>query len=83
MVRTVTSHDNATVGSGSVVNEVRSTFDGRGNLTTFEVDPDSTIGTSGVPAKSVSYVYDCGTTGNSRDVSRFLQPLLRWRGVFQ
>jgi hypothetical protein len=65
MVSTVTSYDNATPGSGSAVNQVRSSYDGWANLTTFEADPDSTIGSSGIPVKSVSYTYATATTGRN------------------
>jgi hypothetical protein len=65
MVSTVTSHSDATVGMGAIVNEVSSIHDGWGNLTIFKVDPDSAIAGSGVPAKSVSYTYATATAGRN------------------
>ena len=66
MASTVTSYDNATAGSGSVVNEVKSSYDGWGNLTTFQVDPDSVVaGSGGIPTKEVSYAYATSTAGRN------------------
>jgi len=62
---TVTTYDNAAAGSGSIVNEVQSTYDGWGNLMTFGVDPDSAIAGSGIPTKTVSYTYATATAGRN------------------
>jgi YD repeat-containing protein len=44
---------------------VKSTFDGWGNLTTFQVDPDSAIAGTGIPTKDLSYAYTTATTGRN------------------
>ncbi|MFO0826742.1 MAG: RHS repeat-associated core domain-containing protein [Phycisphaerales bacterium] len=65
-VETTTTYDDATVGSGAVVNQVKSAWDAWGNLTSFKVDPDSAVGASGgVPTKEVSYTYATATTGRN------------------
>jgi RHS repeat-associated protein len=62
---TVTSYSSPTVGAGTLVNEVKSTYDGWGNLTTFQVDPDSAIAGTGIPTKDLSYAYTTATTGRN------------------
>jgi len=62
---TVTTYTNATAGSGTVVNEVKSSYDGWGNLSTFEVDPDSVIAGTGIPTKTVSYTHAVATGGRN------------------
>jgi hypothetical protein len=44
---TVTQYENATVGSGSVVNQVAYTYDGWGNVSAFEQDRNGTVAPSG------------------------------------
>ena len=60
----VTQYDNATVGSGSVVNEIRNTYSGWGTVTAYEEDPDSAVDASGsVNQYKVAYTYEKNTTG--------------------
>jgi len=60
----VTQYDNAAVGSGSVVNEVRFTYDGWSNLTAYEEDPNSAADASGsVDDYELGYGYDKNTSG--------------------
>ena len=62
----VTQYDNATVGSGSIVDEVKFTYDGWGNITTFEQDRNSAVGASGsVDDYEVSYGYAKATSGRN------------------
>ena len=62
----VTQYDNATVGSGSVVDEVKYSYDGWGNVTKFEQDRNSAVGASGsVDDYEVSYSYAKATTGRN------------------
>ena len=62
----VTQYDNATVGSGAVVDEVKYTYDGWGNITTFEQDRNSAVGASGsVDDYEVSYGYTKATSGRN------------------
>ena len=61
---TVTQHDNATVGSGSVVDEVKYTYEGWGKLDLFEQDRNSTVGAGGsVDDYEVNHDYDDRTGG--------------------
>jgi RHS repeat-associated protein len=60
----VTQYDNATVGSGAVVDEVKFTYDGWGNLTKFEQDRNSAVG-GGADDYEVSYAYEKATTGRN------------------
>jgi RHS repeat-associated protein len=60
----VTQYDNATVGSGSVVDEAKFTYDGWGNLTKFEQDRNSAVG-GGADDYEVSYAYEKATTGRN------------------
>ncbi len=60
----VTQHDNATVGSGSVVNEVKFTHDDWGSLEKFEQDRDSAV-TGGGNDYEVSYTYAKATSGRN------------------
>ncbi|MBX3363099.1 MAG: hypothetical protein KF705_16890, partial [Phycisphaeraceae bacterium] len=64
----VTSWDNATPGSGSVLNEVKNGFDGWGNLTSFKQDPDSAVGGSGF--YEVSYSIAKAATAGTRQTLR-------------
>ena len=62
----VTQVDNATVGSGTVVDEVKYTYEGWGNVSKFEQDRDSAVGASGsVNDYEVSYTYAAATTGRN------------------
>ncbi len=62
----VTQYDNATVGSGTVVDEVKFTNDGWGNLTSFEQDRNSAVGASGsVDDYEVGLAWDKQTTGRN------------------
>jgi YD repeat-containing protein len=65
-VEKVTQYDNATVGSGNVVNEVKYTYDGWGNVVKFEQDRDSAVGATGsVNDYEVSYTYAKATGGRN------------------
>ena len=62
----VTQYDNATVGSGSVIDQVQYSYDGWGNVTNFEQDRNGEVGASGsVDDYEVSYVYAKSTTGRN------------------
>ena len=62
----ITQYDNATVGSGTVVDEVKYTYDGWGGVTNFEQDKNSAVGASGsVDDYEVSYSYAKATTGRN------------------
>ena len=61
----VTQYDNATVGSGSVVDEVKFTYNDWGELETYEQDNDSAVGGSGVAAYQVSYAFAKATNGRN------------------
>ncbi|HED64687.1 MAG TPA: hypothetical protein ENJ09_03925, partial [Planctomycetes bacterium] len=66
----VTQYDSATVGSGSVIDEVQYGYDGWGNVTSFAQDRDSTVGGgSGVSEYTVSYTF-AKATGGRRTVRR-------------
>lgn len=56
MKTTVTQYDNATPGSGSVVDEVKYTYDDWGNMTQFEQDRDSAV-SGGGNQYSIGYAY--------------------------
>ena len=63
---TVTQYDNATVGSGTVVDGVAFSYDDWGNLSTFEQDRNSAVGASGsVDDYEISYAYAKATTGRN------------------
>jgi RHS repeat-associated protein len=66
LVDTVTQYDNATVGSGSVTDQVQYTYDGWGNLTAFKQDVDSVIGGSGRASFEVDYSYAVATPTGGR-----------------
>lgn len=60
----VTQYDNATVGSGSVVDEVSYSYDNWGNVSKFEQDRNSAVGAVGsVDDYEVSYSYAKATGG--------------------
>jgi len=59
----VTQYDNATVGSGSVVDEVKLTYSDWGDVETYEQDNDSAVGGSGVAEYQVSYAFAKATNG--------------------
>ena len=66
MRATVTQYDNATVGSGTVVDEVAFSYDDWGSLSTFEQDRNSAVGASGsVDDYEISYAYAKATTGRN------------------
>ncbi|MFO0984308.1 MAG: hypothetical protein U1E76_21725 [Planctomycetota bacterium] len=60
----VTQYDNATVGSGSVVNEVKTTYDDWGNVEKYEEDRDSAVAGGGNDYE-VSYTYAKATSGRN------------------
>ncbi len=64
----VTQYDNATVGSGSVVDEVKFTYEDWGNVSKFEQDHDSAIG--GTLLYDVDYTYEKAGTTNGRNTIR-------------
>jgi YD repeat-containing protein len=62
----VTQYDNATVGSGSVVDEVKFGYDGWENLTSFRQDRNSAVGATGsVDDYEVAYTWEKKTTGRN------------------
>jgi hypothetical protein len=61
----VTQYDNATVGSGTIVDEVKYVQDGWGNLTDFQYDRDSAVGASPDNKYSMSYAYAKATGGRN------------------
>ncbi|MCC6675503.1 MAG: RHS repeat protein [Phycisphaerales bacterium] len=64
----VTSYDNATVGSGSVVNEVKFTYEDWGLLSNYEQDNNSAVGAGGsTDDYEVAYAYakEAETTASS------------------
>ena len=56
-VTTVTTYDNASTSSGTAKSQTSREYDGYGNITEYEQDPDSAIGSSGRAAYSVTYTY--------------------------
>ncbi|MBI5362690.1 MAG: hypothetical protein HZA53_05890 [Planctomycetes bacterium] len=63
---TVTQYDNATVGSGTITDEVKYTYDGWGNIEKFEQDRNSAVGASGsVDDYETSYTFAKQTTGRN------------------
>lgn len=62
-VQTITQYDAAT--SGSVVDEIKYTYDDWGNVTLFEQDPDGTIGGGGIGDYEVAYTYEKATGGRN------------------
>jgi YD repeat-containing protein len=62
----VTQYDNATVGSGSVVDEVKYSYEEWAQLSKFEQDRNSAVGAGGsVDDYEVSYVWEKATTGRN------------------
>jgi RHS repeat-associated protein len=60
----VTQYDNATVGSGSVVDEIKYSFDGWGYVSKLEQDRNSAVGASGsVDDYEVTYTWEKATLG--------------------
>jgi YD repeat-containing protein len=53
---TITSYSNT--GMSTETNQVQYSYDGWGNMVTFNQDVDGAIGAGGVAARSVSYTYD-------------------------
>ncbi len=65
-IDTVTQYDHATVGSGAIVDEVKYTYDGWGNVTNFEQDHNSAVGASEpVDDYEVQYTYAKATAGRN------------------
>ena len=63
---TVSQYDNATVGSGTVQDEVEYTYDGWGNVTNFEQDHNSAVGAPGsIDDYEVKYTYAKATGGRN------------------
>ncbi len=60
----VTQYDDATLGSGNLVNEVKFTYDDWGNLEKFEQDRDSAV-TGGGNDYELSYTYAKATGGRN------------------
>ncbi|MCC6285056.1 MAG: hypothetical protein IT439_07095 [Phycisphaerales bacterium] len=67
LVSKVTQYDNAAPGSGSLVDDVKYTYDDWGNLYQFKQDVDSDLdgSPSGRAAFEVSYAYAKATTGRN------------------
>ncbi len=64
--RLVTQYDNATVGSGSIVDEVKHSYEDWGPLSIFEQDRNSAVGASGsVDDYEISYTYAKETSGRN------------------
>ena len=59
----VTQYDNATVGSGSVVDEVKFTYEDWGNVSKFQQDHDSAVG--GSLLYDIDYTYEKATNGRN------------------
>ncbi|MFN0012210.1 MAG: RHS repeat-associated core domain-containing protein [Phycisphaerales bacterium] len=53
----VSQYDNAAVGSGSVYNEVKYTYDEWGNITKFQQDRDSAVAGSGGDERAVEFAF--------------------------
>jgi RHS repeat-associated protein len=66
----VTQYDNATVGSGSVTDEVEYAYDDWGNVASFTQDVDSAIGGSGRASFAISYTYEKATPSGGRTYLR-------------
>ena len=66
-LETATQYDNATVGSGTVQDQVKYSFDGWGNLDTVQQDNNSAVVASG-DEYELSYTFEKATTG--RDTVR-------------
>jgi len=68
----VTQYSHATPGSGSVVDEVKFSYDGWGNLIAFDQDHDTTIATATDYIYSVGYEYELAGSGaeNGRNTLR-------------
>ncbi len=64
LVERVTQYDNAAVGSGAVVDEVKYTYDDWGNVTLFEQDRNSTVAGGG-DDREVAYVWGKNTSGRN------------------
>ncbi|MCP3936341.1 MAG: hypothetical protein GY708_13325 [Actinomycetia bacterium] len=54
----ITQYDNATVGSGSVTDEVKYTYEGWGYISKIEQDNDSAVAPSGGDEYEISYTYE-------------------------
>ncbi|MCP3996160.1 MAG: hypothetical protein GY722_14035, partial [bacterium] len=54
----ITQYDNATVGSGSVTDEVKYTYEGWGYISTIEQDNNSAVASSGGDEYEISYTYE-------------------------
>lgn len=65
LIDTITQYSSATVGSGTDRDQVKYTYDGWGNITGFEQDPDSIIGASGRASFTTSYSYEKATGGRN------------------
>jgi RHS repeat-associated protein len=59
----VTQYNNATVGSGSVTDEVSYTYDGWGGITSYKQDKDGAVGASGY--YEMAYAYEKATGGRN------------------
>jgi RHS repeat-associated protein len=66
MPELVTQYDNATVGSGSVVDQVKFSYESWGKLSNFEQDRNSAVGAGGsVDDYEVAYTWEKATTGRN------------------
>lgn len=68
MIASITSYDNATVGSGSVVNEVKSEYNDFSQLTTEYQSHSGAVDTSTTP--KMEYAYADGSANTIRRVSQ-------------
>jgi RHS repeat-associated protein len=68
-VETVTQYNNATVGSGSIVDEVKYTYDDWSNVTSFEQDRDSAV-SGGGNQYTVGYSWTKATPSGAHDTLR-------------
>ncbi|MCP3996433.1 MAG: RHS repeat protein [bacterium] len=54
----ITQYDNATVGNGSVTDEVKYTYEGWGSISKIEQDNNSAVASSGGDEYEISYTYE-------------------------
>ncbi|MFO0836553.1 MAG: RHS repeat-associated core domain-containing protein [Phycisphaerales bacterium] len=80
--QTVTQYDNATAGSGSVVDEVKYTYDDWGNVTLFEQDRNSAVsGGGGGDEYDVAYTYEKATPSGGHDCLRRTYQKVNYAGT--
>lgn len=71
LVDTITQYDNAAVGSGAVIDQIKQTFDAWGNLTNLEQDRNSVVGQSGsVDDYETQWTYSKSSPSTGREALR-------------